>query len=400
MKKPKIPTFILFHVCLANKNSIPRTRLEGIMSMFKPSEIKLICISFVNKREIGSNRVIKKGYVNNQIFYSIRESSSLTRIVVGFLVLVIIYFRYKPKGIYYRDFISGLCCVFFKYITSVKIIGDIRGIPSEEYVENKIISKNSLKFTLLKLIENFVIRNSSYISCVSNIMKKFLIKNYDVNALKCIVIPNFIAWDKNYITDIKIMRETIRKELGLSDRIVIVYCGGNQKHQCLYETIIFFKKLYEIEKKFFFLVIVEDVYSFLNIANKTDLDVSGYFATSLKFEEIPNYLCAADWGILLRRNSIINKVSCPTKIVEYLGSGLPILLTDNIGDLSEKIKKNKAGIVIPLEDCINDKLILHLKKKILNFPQMRPYNYSLELAREFSKEKIKILYKKLFHFLL
>ena len=44
----------------------------------------------------------------------------------------------------------------------------------------------------------------------------------------------------------------------------------------------------------------------------------------------------ADFGLLLRENSIVNRVACPTKLVEYLRFGvIPVLDSPFVGDFAE-----------------------------------------------------------------
>ena len=57
---------------------------------------------------------------------------------------------------------------------------------------------------------------------------------------------------------------------------------------------------------------------------------------SLPNNILMNELVGADYGFLLRDKSIINEVSCPTKLVEYLSCGVvPILDSAAIGDFLE-----------------------------------------------------------------
>jgi glycosyltransferase involved in cell wall biosynthesis len=54
----------------------------------------------------------------------------------------------------------------------------------------------------------------------------------------------------------------------------------------------------------------------------------------------------ADYGILIRPNSITNSVASPVKFAEYLASGLQVLISDGIGDFSEFVVREKIGYLI------------------------------------------------------
>jgi len=65
----------------------------------------------------------------------------------------------------------------------------------------------------------------------------------------------------------------------------------------------------------------------------------------LKHEEVTSFLLACDWGILIREQSVTNKVASPTKFAEYLSAGLPVIISENLGDYTEFVKNNDCGII-------------------------------------------------------
>ena len=73
-------------------------------------------------------------------------------------------------------------------------------------------------------------------------------------------------------------------------------------------------------------------------------------------------LSAADFGLLLRENNIVNNVASPTKFAEYLMAGLPVIISNGIGDFSYFVRFKNVGICI---DSHIDKGIELLDKKFL-----------------------------------
>lgn len=55
---------------------------------------------------------------------------------------------------------------------------------------------------------------------------------------------------------------------------------------------------------------------------------------------------AADLAVLIREDHPLNEVACPTKFAEYVMCGLPVLITEGLGDLSELVQRKKLGIVM------------------------------------------------------
>ncbi|MBK6643870.1 MAG: hypothetical protein IPG39_22875 [Bacteroidetes bacterium] len=63
-------------------------------------------------------------------------------------------------------------------------------------------------------------------------------------------------------------------------------------------------------------------------------------------KEVQQVLMAGDYGILYRENSVTNQVASPTKLAEYLAAGLPVIISDNLGDYSDFVKNHQCGNVI------------------------------------------------------
>lgn len=62
--------------------------------------------------------------------------------------------------------------------------------------------------------------------------------------------------------------------------------------------------------------------------------------------EVSDYLMGCDYGIMIREQSITNKVASPTKFAEYLMSGLKVISSENLGDYSDFIREHSCGFVI------------------------------------------------------
>jgi len=62
--------------------------------------------------------------------------------------------------------------------------------------------------------------------------------------------------------------------------------------------------------------------------------------------ELPDILAASDVGLALLRPSEVFKTAVPTKIYEYMATGLP-LLTNVAGEITRIITESKTGIAIP-----------------------------------------------------
>src|SRR6185295_10953881 len=61
--------------------------------------------------------------------------------------------------------------------------------------------------------------------------------------------------------------------------------------------------------------------------------------------EAARLLCAADYGLLLRQDDVVNLVASPVKFGEYLACGVRPILTPHIGDQSDLCQSSDLGDV-------------------------------------------------------
>ena len=118
---------------------------------------------------------------------------------------------------------------------------------------------------------------------------------------------------------------------------------------------------------FYFMCITPDLEIAEKLAQEYSLDSRRILITFSEYKEIPHFLNAADYGIILRDDIMTNRVASPTKIPEYLLTGLPIIVSRNIGDYSDFISEHNLGIVI---DDDQDFYFLKNKLKILRFDRL------------------------------
>lgn len=132
--------------------------------------------------------------------------------------------------------------------------------------------------------------------------------------------------------------------LDLSKRIVLGYCGGFHGWQNFDMMIDLAIRLRRIDSRIFLLV-------FSNGNKKpykeklSELGTDNYFIKGLHSKEVPSHLKLMDAGLLLRSDLVLNKVSSPTKICEYLAAGVPLICTKSSGDYARSVIHKENGFV-------------------------------------------------------
>ncbi len=86
--------------------------------------------------------------------------------------------------------------------------------------------------------------------------------------------------------------------------------------------------------------------------------------------EVPGWLSAADFAFATIKPAKSRKYCCPVKDGEYWASGLPILLTDGVGDDYLLLQIANAGSVFDLNESTIVAGLKHIEQ-IMHEPQHR-----------------------------
>lgn len=200
------------------------------------------------------------------------------------------------------------------YFLGVRMITDLHGVVPEEMQVNgqRWMSR------IFALTERIVVRRSAALVFVTHAMRQHFEEKYGRGALA-----------RSYI--IPILNKCDPKREYARDPRLVIYAGGLQPWQRVNEML---DAVAACQARFRFLFLTgepDKLRAQLRERGLTGVDVDSVLAT-----KIPDYLQTASLGFILRDDSIINRVACPTKLVEYLRFGVvPIVEEPHIGDFSE-----------------------------------------------------------------
>jgi len=258
--------------------------------------------------------------------------------------------------------------------SQAKIIIDLRGLISEELKFQGGLFGRMKSLFYLRLESQFV-KKADLLVVVSENFKKHVQNRCgrkDALPIRPFVNVERFAYDPA-------ARESIRRKLGFSEQdTVLVYCGDTCAWQKCPETIRLFKELNQKDPRIKMLFITQD--------RLTGFPANGFTTLRLENEEVPKYLNASDFGVLLRDDLLLNRLAYPTKFSEYLLCGLPVIMTRNIGCAQDADPSN--SLFIELKELDGDLLLAEMRQRQFD-------------RRKISEEyRNKILNKELFDTLL
>jgi glycosyltransferase involved in cell wall biosynthesis len=233
----------------------------------------------------------------------------------------------------------------------VKVLFDIRGFFPEEYTDAGNWKKNGRLFKAVKKAEKMLLRKADGFVVLTEKARAILfpgseISGKDKNGRPVEVIPCCVDLSK-FASANADSRERIRREYNLSDRRVIIYAGSLGTWYLANEMADLFAAAREKDPKAFALVLTQSDPEIM--AEK--LRARGFAAEDMLIKrvpssEVPQYLSAADIALSFIMPCFSKQSSSPTKIAEYLASGVPIVTNRGVGDVDGQIEADATGAIV------------------------------------------------------
>lgn len=248
---------------------------------------------------------------------------------------------FRPTHVYSRDLTAATFARRLAIQSNAKMIFDIRGALAEE-VSLKSGKKGIAYYYILRR-EKQAIRKAQGLSCVSKKLDDYI---STISGKRCTTIIPCCFDEKKFRFD-NGSRKHIRQEFGIkTHEKVICYSGGLSKWQRVGDVMKLFSDIAIENPDYRFLFLTNDIKQIRLMIDEHSLLSEKSFVVSCAHEDVYKYLSASDAGVIMRHNILVNNVACPIKIGEYLGCGLPIIMTGGIGDLSEMIAVEDFGLVL------------------------------------------------------
>ena len=194
---------------------------------------------------------------------------------------------------------------------------DVRGI-SEEF---KYSLKTYFLYPVLDRYYKKTIKSATSITTVSTNLKQYLIKKYEINdkdkPIKVIPTLSIMRFKKT---------NTKRKNIVYNGNIAWI------------STRLFVDKILEVKKIINPLGWKIDIIGSSKVVNELKKsDIS--FHSRMLPEQLYSKLVDYHSGLVLRDKSIVNRVSAPCKISDYLCLGIPVIYSGEIGSIKDFIEK-------------------------------------------------------------
>ena len=242
-------------------------------------------------------------------------------------------------GYYASHFIPFAYIFNFLKKSKSKIILDLRTVPVDIDRSLKCII-NVFRFKMALFFAQYCCDG---ITCVTSFLKQQVQTDLDISSDRVHVLST--AADFNVFDPAR--ASSIRKKLGLSNKLVLLYHGTLSPNRGIQNVIAAVAlSISKITNLTFLVVGIGKAENELKeMVDKLKIDKHVIFTGKVPFTSIPDYIKSADLGIIPLPDIDWWNLNSPIKLKEYLAMQLPFLATD-IQSHRETVELCGGGILI------------------------------------------------------
>lgn len=347
-------------------NKVLYISYDGLLDQLGPSQIipylkelssngiKFIALTFEKTNNLAKRSQIYKlekelnsfGIIWKRLKYhkSPAVLSTFFDVLFGCVISFLLIKKEKIKIIHSRSYVAALIAIVLQGICRVRFIFDMRGFWADERVEAGIWKRDGYLYSVSKYFEKKYLLKSDEIISLTETGKREIEKlSYLKNNMKRItVIPTCV--------DIVMFNPTetdcaakINLGKNIEGKFILIYIGSLSTWYMQDEMLKFFEVAQNTIDNSCFLILTKEEKFLRNNLQNERMNVS---IISAEHNLVPYYLSIAKAGLAFYKPGYSRKACCPTKLGEYLASGLPVIINTGIGDCDEIISGEKVGVII------------------------------------------------------
>lgn len=276
-----------------------------------------------------------------------RFLATLFDVIQGFCFLL----RYIPEKkihiVHARSAIPAIMSYLPARLWRRKFIFDVRGLMAEEYADAGTLKRSSWLFKVLNRVEKTLIARADGIIVLTEKIAGAFRNGYIAAAKKpriTQIIPCCADLEKyTPQTPDTFLRDT----LGISGWPVFIYVGSLGSWYALDEMLDFFLAAQRRWRDAQLLIITQSDRAMVkNRLSSKGVSEKKTVIMAVDHEAIQRYIALAHVGLLFYKPAFSRCATSPTKLAEYLGCGLPVVVTEGVGDTSELVEREKIGTVL------------------------------------------------------
>ena len=257
-------------------------------------------------------------------------------------VLAMVCLLLRPQGIVARGVFATWMALRMRARGSVhRVCFDGRGAYAAEWEEYRLIDDDAL-IAQFRPLEELAVRTSDFRIAVSAALVDHWRERYGYTGEGHVVVPCTLGSEHVHTEVVDTAAARVNTPFTPED-VVLVYSGSTAGWQSFHLLASLLGTVMDAqpEVKVLFLSKPDPNNAALQARYPGRVEVRW-----LGPEVVSKWLRACDHGILVREDTVTNRVASPTKFAEYLAAGLPVIISEHLGDFSAVVEQEHLGQVV------------------------------------------------------
>ncbi len=263
----------------------------------------------------------------------------------------------KFKIVHCRMLLTAIIGLKMQSTFGTKVIFDMRGWWVDEKLESGLW--NSFVYIpvyrFLKFLEKRSFKLAEVTVSLTQAGKREIEKQIGQLKNDVPVIPTCVNF-KFFPPFSNTVRNQIRAQLGITTEAkVLIYSGSIGANYNLSTLFKIYQGLQKANSQWQLLVLSNtDAAHIMAEAKNYSIDPTNVFVKAVEYPKVSSYLMAGDAGLIFYKPAFSLIGRCPTKMAEYLATGLPVLSIKGIGDVDFLLQKfPESGCLLTNVDTDN-----------------------------------------------
>lgn len=244
----------------------------------------------------------------------------------------------RAQVVHCRSYVGSLIGLMVKRRTGAKLIFDMRGFWGDERVDAGRWSRNGLPYRMVKGFERDLFESADHVvSLTRRGVRTF--EEFDYLAddpPQSSVIPT--------CTNLDLFRPRKKAE----GSFTLGYVGSVGSWYLFDQVAQAVARLFARDPDARFLVINKGGHDTIRRAlDAAGVDSSRVDIRACGYDEVGEQVARMDAGIFFIMPAWSKRASCPTRMGEFLASGVPCLANAGVGDVAEDFANTNTGVVLP-----------------------------------------------------
>jgi glycosyltransferase involved in cell wall biosynthesis len=268
-------------------------------------------------------------------------------VMAGYRKAAALVRRNGIEMVHARGHIPATIALGLKRRFGVRMIFDLRGLMAEEYVDAEHWREGGLPYRMTKATERRILAATDGIVTLTERIWPIIRewnglrgRAVDHEVIPCCVDLSLFRFSEEE-------RARRRNELGLGDRLTMVYSGSLDGWYLTEQMADFFAAFLKHNREAHLLWLTTGSHDRVRqLMQARNVGADSFSVRAVTSAEVPSYLAASDAGLAFIKRCVSKIASSPTKNGEYLACGLPLVINAGVGDSDVLVNEWKAGVLI------------------------------------------------------